>query len=127
MKKIIFVRHGRAEDSTSEISDYERSLTLKGKIISKQMAKRFRDKENDPGIIITSPAFRALETAFIFAAEFGINPENIKIESNLYYRASIKILMEMLANISDDVDKITLFGHNPAFTEMPDRLSKSGC
>jgi phosphohistidine phosphatase len=127
MKKIIFVRHGRAEDQHSEISDFERSLTLKGKIISKQMAQRFREKESNPGLMITSPAFRALETAFIFAVEFGIKPDNIKIESNLYYKASIKILIELLASVSDDVDKITLFGHNPAFTEMPDRLTKSGC
>jgi phosphohistidine phosphatase len=127
MKKIIFVRHGRAEDQTSEISDFERSLTLKGKIISKQMARRFREKESEPGLLITSPAFRALETAIIFGVEFGIKPDNIRIESNLYYKASIKILFEILANIDDGVEKITLFGHNPAFTEMPDRLSGNGC
>jgi phosphohistidine phosphatase len=127
MKKIIFVRHGRAEDPTSEISDFERSLTLKGKIISKQMARRFREKESEPGLLITSPAFRALETAIIFGVEFGIKPDNIRIESNLYYKASIKILFEILANIDDGVEKITLFGHNPAFTEMPDRLSRNGC
>jgi phosphohistidine phosphatase len=127
MKKIIFVRHGRAEDQASEISDFERSLTLKGKIISKQMARRFLEKENEPGLLITSPAFRALETAMIFAVVFGIKPDNIRIESNLYYKASIKILFEILANIDDEVEKITLFGHNPAFTEMPDRLSKNGC
>jgi phosphohistidine phosphatase len=127
MKKIIFVRHGRAEDQTSEISDFERSLTLKGKIISKQMARRFREKENEPGLLITSPAFRALETAIILGVEFGIKPDNIRIESNLYYKASIKILFEILANIDDEVEKITLFGHNPAFTEMPDRLSRNGC
>lgn len=127
MKKIIFVRHGRAEAQTSEISDFERSLTIKGKIISRQMAQRLRLKEGEPGLMITSPAFRALETAFIFAGEFGIKPDDVRIESDLYYKAGIKILIGLLANVSEDIDKITLFGHNPAFTEMPDRLSKNGC
>ena len=127
MKKIIFVRHGRAEDQTSEISDFERSLTLKGKIISKQMARVFKEKEVNPGLMFTSPAFRALETAFIFAVEFGIKPDKIRIESDLYYKAGIKVLFGLLKDVSDDIDTITLFGHNPAFTEMPDRLSKSGC
>jgi phosphohistidine phosphatase SixA len=34
MKRLIFVRHGKAEDGSPEISDFERSLTLKGKVIS---------------------------------------------------------------------------------------------
>lgn len=127
MKKLIFVRHGRAEDQGSEISDFERSLTLKGKVISGQMAQRFREKENIPDLLITSPAFRALETAFIFARVFGIDSGDIKIVSNLYYKASIKVMFDILAGINDDVDSIMLFGHNPSFTEIPDRLSKKGC
>ncbi len=81
MKKIIFVRHGRAEDQASEFSDFERSLTTRGKVISKQMAKWFREKESKPGILISSPAFRALETAIIFAEEYGIKPDNIIMDS----------------------------------------------
>jgi phosphohistidine phosphatase len=127
MKKIVFVRHGRAEDSVNEISDFERSLTVKGKIISKQMARRFMEKENDPGLMITSPAFRALETAFIFAGEFGVKPDNIKVDSSLYYKSGMKALFDTLSKIDDGIGIITLFGHNPAFTEMPDRLCANGC
>lgn len=127
MKKIIFIRHGRAEDSAAEISDFERSLTTKGKIISRQMAKRFREKEDNPGVFITSPAFRALETAYIFALELDIKPEKIMIDSNLYYKSTLNSLFDILSDLDDKINTITLFGHNPAFTEMPDRLSKHGC
>jgi phosphohistidine phosphatase len=127
MKKIIFIRHGRAEDQDSGISDFERSLTIKGKVVSREMARRFREREPDPGIFITSPAFRALETAYIFAGVFGTKPEKVRIESNLYFRADIKHLFEILESVSDEVDTVTLFGHNPAFTEMPDRLCSNGC
>jgi phosphohistidine phosphatase len=127
MKKIIFVRHARAEDPVSEISDFERSLTSKGKIVSRLMARRLKEKETNAGLMITSPAFRALETAFIFAGELGIKPDNIMIDSNLYYKSGIKHLLELLLKLDDDIDTITLFGHNPAFTEMPDRLCTDGC
>jgi phosphohistidine phosphatase len=127
MKKLIFIRHGRAEDQTSEISDFERSLTIKGKVISRQMACRFREKESDPGLFITSPAFRALETAYIFAAEFGYKPEDIIVDSGLYHKSGIKNLFEILGRIDEGINTITLFGHNPAFTELPDRLSTQGC
>ena len=127
MKKIIFIRHGRAEEHSEGITDFERSLTIKGKIISREMARLFREKENDPGLMITSPAFRALETAFVFASEFGISYDNIVINSNLYFKAGIKNLFEIIGRLDDNINTITLFGHNPAFTEMPDRLSTDGC
>ena len=127
MKKIIFVRHGRAEDPSSELTDFERSLTTKGKVISREMARRFREKESDAGLIITSPAFRALETAFIFATEFGSSYDNILINSDIYFKAGIKNLFEIIGRLDNKINTITLFGHNPAFTEMPDRLSKNGC
>ncbi len=127
MKKIVFVRHGRAEDQATEISDFERSLTVKGKVISGIMARAYREKEIDPGQLITSPAFRALETAMIFALEFDIKPEMIRLESDLYYKADLNILLAILKSISDETNIITLFGHNPAFTQMADRLAVDGC
>ncbi|HOP58297.1 MAG TPA: histidine phosphatase family protein [Bacteroidales bacterium] len=127
MKKIIFIRHGRAEDGSSGINDFDRSLTTKGKLITKEMALRLRGKEKSPGLLITSPAFRALETAILIAVEFGIKPEKILLDSNLYFQAGIKYLMEMLYTIPEDTESITLVGHNPSFTEMADRLCIEGC
>jgi len=127
MKKLIFVRHGRAEDQQPGLTDFERSLTSKGKIISHQMAKRFSELEKKPGLLVTSPAFRALETAYIFGMECGIKPEKIKIVDDLYNRASMKLIFEILKATPEETDNVILFGHNPDFTEIPDRLSKEGC
>ena len=127
MKKLIFIRHGRAEEPTPLLSDFERSLTLKGKNISQMMAVKLKDKEKDLGVMISSPAFRSLETALIFAREFGNDPEKIIIRSNLYFKLNLNTLSVILGEISEDVNIISLFGHNPSFTEIPDRLSKGGC
>jgi len=127
MKKLIFVRHGKAEDQGTGITDFERSLTIKGKVIAREMAKRLKQKEPEPGQVISSPAFRALETAYIFAEEYRIKYEKIRIESSIYFKSGLKILMDILQSVNDDTDTIMLFGHNPSFTEIPDRLSKNGC
>jgi phosphohistidine phosphatase len=127
MKKLIFVRHGKAEDGSTEISDFERSLTLKGKIISRLMAHSLREKEKSPGVIISSPAFRALETALIFAGEFGINPEDVILNSNIYDKMSLKNLPAILSVINDDAELIIMFGHNPSFTQIASSLSREGC
>jgi len=126
MKKLIFVRHGRAEEPDSSITDYERSLTIKGKTVSEQMALILKEKEKLPAVLVTSPAFRAYETAIIFARVMGYDPDKIILKNTLYTHANLKSFAEILDEISDDFDCVIFFGHNPSFTEIPDRLSRSG-
>lgn len=127
MKRLIFIRHGKAEDDSPEISDFERSLTLRGKVISRLTARKLVAKEKHLGIILSSPAFRALETALIFAGEYGINADNVIINSNLYYKMSLRNLPAILSDINEDTEVVTLFGHNPSFTQVANNLSKEGC
>jgi phosphohistidine phosphatase len=124
MKKIIFVRHGKAEDAAPEFPDFERSLTSKGKDISRQMALKLKEKEKSLGVIVTSPAFRALETALIFAGVYSVQPENLIINSDLYFSIDKNSFLDILRNTEKDVTTITLFGHNPSFTELPEILGK---
>ena len=127
MKRLIFVRHGKAEDESSGISDFERSLTLKGKIISRVKARRLSEKVDSIGVILTSSAFRALETAMIFAGEFGIDADKILLSNDIYYNMSLENLPAVLSVISEDADVVTLFGHNPSFTQIANSLSREGC
>ncbi len=127
MKRIIFVRHGRAEDQSPLLPDLERSLTTKGKQISGQMATRLGEFFKEPCIIMSSPAFRALETAIIFARVNGWNSKGIKLADSLYFNISMNSFPYMISELDDNDDNLILFGHNPAFTEIPDRLSVSGC
>jgi phosphohistidine phosphatase len=127
MKKLIFVRHGKAEDPSSGISDYERSLTLKGKVISRTMGRKLREMENSSITIITSPAFRAIETALIFAMEFGIEPEKLIVNSNLYHKMNLRYLPQILSGAAEKCDTVMMFGHNPSFTEIANSLCREGC
>ena len=127
MKKLIFVRHGRAEESSSMIPDYERSLTVKGKNISEQMALVLKKKDDFQAVLVTSPAFRAYETALVFARVLRSDPDKVIIKNDLYSHATLNSFAEIIENISDEINVIIFFGHNPSFTEIPDRLSKNGC
>jgi phosphohistidine phosphatase len=127
MKKLIIVRHSRAEDQTSDFTDFERSLTGKGKLVARQMAKRLKEKEKKPGVFITSPAFRALETALIFAEEFNIESDKVILNSKMYFRMSSQVLDEIFSQTHDDKDTITIFGHNPSFSDIANVMSREGC
>jgi phosphohistidine phosphatase len=127
MKKLIFVRHGKAEDLVTGISDYERSLTLKGKIISRMMGRKLREIEKSHLTIITSPAFRAIETALIFALEFGVEPGKIIVNSILYHKMNLRHFPEILADAGENCDTVIMFGHNPSFTDIANILCIEGC
>lgn len=127
MKRLIFVRHGRAEEPSPLISDFERSLTLKGKNVSAQMAAKLKELEIKPCVYFSSPAFRAIETAFIFARVFEFDPEKVIIKNNLYYKVNLNSLADNLRLLENNEETVILFGHNPSFTELADRLSKNGC
>jgi phosphohistidine phosphatase len=126
MKRIILIRHGKAEDGSYYLPDFERSLTVKGKIVAHEMAGRLREKEKSIGQIVSSPAFRALETAMIFAGEFGYKPHDIIIRPELYLEITLKRLPLILAEIDERTETITMFGHNPSFSELADILSRDG-
>lgn len=124
MKRIIFMRHGQAEEGADGIPDFERSLTTKGKNVTRNMTKKFKEKIKVPGVLVSSPAFRAIETALIFAKEFNINPERIILNNKIYSRFNHETLMEILKMVGEDVDSVTLFGHNPSFSELASSYSK---
>ena len=124
---MIFVRHGKAEDESPEIADFERSLTLKGKVISKLMAQKLQEKIKNPGAILTSPAFRALETALIFAEAYEIDAGNVIMSSSIYNKMNMQNLPVILSAVNEVTEAVTLFGHNPSFTQLANNLSREGC
>jgi len=123
MKRIIFMRHGKAESQDPGLSDFERSLTLKGKKLTHLMAVKLREKISNPGLLITSPAFRALETALIFAMEYDIKPETIVLRSEVYYRFNEKTLLTILETTALKNDSVVFFGHDPSFTNIANYLT----
>jgi len=133
-RKLIFIRHSKAEDQASEISDFERSLTVRGKVNSRLMAQIMKEKGEEPGLIVSSPAFRALETALIFCREYGLNPADIKLSPELYLDLAEEQFLPFIRKLSNKVRTVTFFGHNPLITEMaayfaadePDILPKTG-
>jgi len=133
-RKLIFIRHGRAEVQVPELTDFERSLTTRGKRDTILMARILKSKEKDLGTVISSPAFRAIETALIFCREFEANPDKLEILSDLYFEMDPQEFIPFIARQKDNVHAVTLFGHNPLITEMaaffaadePEVLPKTG-
>jgi phosphohistidine phosphatase len=123
MKRLIFVRHGKAEEEGTVDSDFVRSLTAKGKEVSSQMAKRLAKREKDKITIVTSPAFRAIETALIFANVLKVRYDSIIINETIYSSFGVNKLICILEEAGKDNETIALFGHNPSFSLLVNHFS----
>lgn len=123
MKRLIFVRHGKAEDQDTAPDDFQRSLTGKGKYVSSQMAARTVKREKGEITIITSPAFRAIETALIFAGVLKTNYDDIIVRESIYGSFGFDSLCLMLREAGNDSQTVMLFGHNPSFSLLVNHFS----
>lgn len=118
MKKLVIVRHAKAEDLYNGISDYQRKLTDKGKKNALKVCEQLIDNQIFPNILISSYANRALETAQIYAKEYNIHESDILIDNIIYDAFNVKELKNILNKIDNKCDVVFIFGHNPDLSEI---------
>ena len=124
MKKLLLVRHAKAEKISPNQKDFDRELANKGQMDAPRIAQIIFNEGVKPQLIVSSPAARALTTAQLFAEQLKI--ENAAIVQNEdIYEASPGVLLKIVNNFSDETDFIALFGHNPGFSYLAEYLTGS--
>lgn len=117
MKNIILVRHAKSDWNSGASSDFERPLNERGEKDAPKMAKRFKEKGAAPEIFISSPAKRAIATCKVFAKEMKYPEENIQQEL-LLYSGNTSDWLDIISEISDDINSAVVFGHNPVISHL---------
>jgi phosphohistidine phosphatase len=122
MKTLYLVRHAKAswEDN---VHDWERSLTQAGVDRAEKVGQLLSAKKAKPDKIISSYAFRALNTAVIFALQLKYPIDQITISQFIYEKRAIDIL-DMLRKQDNKLKSIMIFGHDPAITELYNMLTR---
>jgi len=109
--KLIFIRHAAAVERSSDISEATRYLTPEGRVFFRKTARTMLKNGVEPGLILTSPLLRAVQTADILAETFAYSgPFLVKNELRPGFD------MQALDKLFDDyrsVDEMVLVGHEP--------------
>ncbi|WP_418317431.1 SixA phosphatase family protein [Piscinibacter sakaiensis] len=124
MKKLFLIRHAQAGHGDMVASDRERPLTERGQRDASAMGARLAARRVTPDLIVSSPALRALTTARLMAGELGYPLERIRTEEPLY-ASSTGQLLSVIAGLSAELQQVMLFGHNPEFTDLAHRWSRT--
>jgi len=114
MKKLLLIRHAKAEKDTS-VKDIDRPLKYTGIQDARFMAEKLKDSSLVPQIIITSPALRTKTTAEIFADHLLLPDPTI---NKVIYEASQQTLLKVINQLPNQYDFIALVGHNPGISQV---------
>jgi len=123
MKRLILVRHGKSA-WFQNLPDDKRPLKKRGEKDGLLIAKSFSSFFEKPVMVWSSPAVRALSTAKIFKSELGIEDENFQVINSLYTFNSGD-LFSQIQKCDPEIDKLMIFGHNPAMTNLVNNLGDS--
>jgi phosphohistidine phosphatase len=121
-KTLIIVRHAKSTWEYENISDIDRPLKLKGIRDAYDMARKTKIERLIPGIVISSPAIRALHTADIFIRVLEIKYSKLKLDERLY-GTSVGVIKKVIGEQDDALKSLMIFGHNPDFSELATVLS----
>ncbi len=124
MKKLYVTRHAKSDWGHEGLQDIDRPLNQRGYEDAYRMCSSLKKKNHQPELIVSSPATRAISTAFIFARAFSYPEEKVLIIRDIY-EATSDVLKEQIKKFSDKYSVIMLFGHNPGLTRLFNEASDS--
>lgn len=117
MKKLILARHAKSSWDNPEWSDFERPLNTRGLRDAPFIADVVAKLIDKPDQIYSSPAMRAATTCKFFAKALGYPEDAIKFEKSIY-EGGARYLIKLISNLSDDLNTVMIFGHNPDMTSL---------
>ena len=121
MKRLLLLRHAKAAPATDPLADSTRPLARRGEQDARKIGERLREHRRRPGLILTSPAVRALKTAQLVADALDYRRESIGLEQRLYL-AQPAAIAEIIAAQSAAVETLLVVGHNPGLSELVNDL-----
>ena len=109
--KLYIVRHAAAIERTSDVPDEQRYLTSEGRAFMRKTARTMLKKAVEPGLILTSPLVRSVQTADILAEALSYIGPVIATDELLpgFDLAALKRLLEKY----HPVDELVIVGHEP--------------
>jgi phosphohistidine phosphatase len=120
--KLIVMRHAKSDWSAPVASDFDRVLAKRGYKNAPRMGGWLAEQGLIPGLIVSSPAMRARQTAQLVAEKLEIPERDILWEPELYM-ASLATLLSVINKYVGRTGALMLIGHNPGLDSLVKYLS----
>jgi len=119
--RLLICRHAKSGRQGVGLSDFDRPLNERGERDAPEMGRRLAQYGVRPDLIMTSPAERALATAFHYARQLGIPAGQVRQNPD-QYAASVPELIGLIRTVDSGTTTLMLVGHNPESTGLANEL-----
>jgi phosphohistidine phosphatase len=116
VKRIYVLRHGKSDWNAEYGADHERPLKGRGVRAARLMGHFLTATGQEPDMVVSSSAVRALTTARL-AAEAGDWGCDVRVEPGLYGASRTRALQE-IQSLDTAVDSVLLAGHEPTCSDV---------
>ncbi|MDO8366481.1 MAG: histidine phosphatase family protein [Saprospiraceae bacterium] len=121
MRTLYLIRHAKSSWGNPGLRDHDRPLNERGLHDAPKMAQLLVEQGIKPDLLVSSPAKRALTTAFFFADAFKVEPVEVLREPNIY-EAFPQEILRIISELPESATTVMIFGHNPTFTEVANQF-----
>lgn len=124
MRRLWLLRHAKSSWDDPGLPDRLRPLAPRGARAVEVLARHLRTAGISPGLVLCSPAVRAVQTWEGVAQ--GVPPGTpVEIDESLY-NGDADDLLHRLRQVPPPVASVLLVGHNPGLEELADGLAGAG-
>jgi len=121
MKRLLVMRHAKSDWHAGAATDHERPLNRRGVEAARTMGIVVAQIGEIPEVVVTSSAVRARRTVEL-AAEAGEWASEIMVDRTLY-GTSPQGALAVIIRASQDVDRLMVVGHQPAWGGLVHELT----
>lgn len=121
-RTVVLLRHAKSSWAYDYLNDIERPLNKRGVHDADLIGDKLKGRGFMPDVIVSSPSVRTYNTITIIANRIGYSMEKIVFDPTLYAAPSSNYL-EVIRGLDEDVKTVVLVGHNPAMTDLANKLS----
>jgi phosphohistidine phosphatase len=123
MKRLLLLRHAKAEPGGRGTEDRTRPLSDRGKSDASHLGRYLVRHRLVPELILVSPSTRTVETAAQTFAEFRKAPEIHRVEA--LYLAEPAAIASIARRFPRRQDCVCIIGHNPGLEVATSQLARS--
>lgn len=124
MKRLLLMRHGKADWDEENLTDFDRPLNPRGRIAARDIAEWLTANDMVPDSVLVSAAKRTLQTWEIVSETLpaGIGADII---TDLYL-ASPGTLLAHIERVAPETGTALVIGHNPGMETLCRLMSGAG-
>jgi phosphohistidine phosphatase len=125
-RRLVLLRHAKAEPGTGSVPDMQRPLALNGRKQAARVGMAFVSAGLVPELAVLSPSLRTRQTWDLAAAHLEpAGYSRVEVRDELY-EASVGDVLDLLRDIDPDVGSVLVVGHEPTMAATAAYLAAPG-